>query len=129
MTTPPTRTVLIVDDHPVFRGDARELLEAAGYEVVGEAADAGEAVAAARRLEPDVLLLDVQLPDLDGFAVARELALDSRPPRIVLVSSREGSDYGSQLRTSPAVGFIHKPELSRARLAELIGPPTHRADG
>ena len=128
MTTT-TRTVLIVDDHPVFRGDARELLETAGYEVVGEAADAGEAVAAARRLKPDVLLLDVQLPDRDGFAVALELSLDSHPARIVLVSSREGSDYGSRLLTSPAVGFIHKPELSRARLVELIGPPTARGDG
>jgi DNA-binding NarL/FixJ family response regulator len=120
-------SILIVDDHRVFRMDARELLEAAGYEVVGEADDAASGVAEARRLEPDVLLLDVQLPDQDGFAVARTLSADEHPPQIVMVSSREAADYGSQLRTSPAVGFIHKPELSRDRLAALIGPPTEHA--
>jgi DNA-binding NarL/FixJ family response regulator len=121
--------VLIVDDHSVFRSAARELLEAVGYDVVGEAEDAAQGVSEARRLEPDALLLDVQLPDLDGFAVARQLAADPHAPRIVMVSSREASDYGSQLLRSPAVGFIHKPELSRDRLVALIGPPEGQADG
>lgn len=122
-------SVLIVDDHRIFRTDARELLEAAGYEVVGEAGDGATGVEAARRLAPDVLLLDVQLPDQDGFAVARTVARGEHAPQIVMVSSREASDYGSRLRTSPAVGFIHKPELSRDRLAALIGPPTGHNHG
>jgi DNA-binding NarL/FixJ family response regulator len=116
-------SVLIVDDHAVFRGDARELLEVAGYRVVGEASDGAQAVTMARRLQPDVVLLDVQLPDRDGFAIAEELAVLPSPPRVVLISSRQAADYGSRLRTAHVVGFIHKPELSRARIEELVGTP------
>jgi DNA-binding NarL/FixJ family response regulator len=115
--------VLIVDDHAIFRADARELLETAGYDVVGEAEDAAAAIAETRRLTPDVVLLDVQLPDRDGFAAAEEIATQPDPPRIVFISSRQASDYGSRLRSSAAIGFIHKPDLSRALIAEIIGPP------
>lgn len=115
-------SVLIVDDHDVFRADARALLEAAGYAVVGEADDATSAVAETRRLEPDIVLLDIQLPDRDGFDVASELAGQTHPPQVVLISSREAIDYGSRLQTTTATGFIHKPDLSRARLQELVGP-------
>jgi DNA-binding NarL/FixJ family response regulator len=115
--------ILIVDDHALFRSDARDLLEAAGYTVVGEAGDGAEAMLAARRLEPDVVLLDVQLPDRDGFAVAEELAAQPDPPQVVLISSREAADYGSRLQTAQAAGFIHKPDLSRARVEDLVGPP------
>ena len=117
-------TVLIVDDHAVFRADARALLEAAGYTVVGEAEDGARGVVAANALNPDVVLLDVQLPDRDGFAVARQLAAQPRAPRVVLISSRRLEDYGSRLRETVAAGFIYKPELSRARLEELVGPPS-----
>lgn len=115
--------VLIVDDHAVFRTRARLLLEAAGYEVVGEADDGAGAIAETRRLHPDVLLLDVQLPDRDGFAVAAELASQSHAPQIVLISTREATDYGSQLEQTVASGFIHKLELSRSRLEQLVGAP------
>lgn len=108
-------SVLIVDDHPTFRASARLLLSAEGYDVVGEAADGASAVEAARALRPDVVLLDVQLPDMDGFAVAR--AIDSR---VVLVSSRDESDYGPLVAQSGALGFIPKGELSGSRLAELL---------
>src|SRR5437763_6772896 len=89
-------TVLIVDDHPSFRSTARALLEAEGYVVVGEADDGASAVAAASELRPDVVLLDVQLPDFDGFEVAQRLRSSSNGavPRIVLTSSRDGSDFG-----------------------------------
>ena len=72
-------TVVIIDDHPSFRASARAILEAEGFEVVGEAADGSSGIAAARMLAPDVILLDVQLPDMDGFAVCRELRSQRRP--------------------------------------------------
>jgi len=119
-------SVLIVDDHAVFRSRARALLEAAGYDVVGEAADAVGAIAATQRLDPDVVLLDVQLPDRDGFSVAAEIGARSDAPAIVLISSREAADYGDRLGRARARGFIHKPDLSRATLEALVGAPAER---
>ena len=112
--------ILIVDDHAGFRTQARMLLEASGYVVVGEAADAASAVEAVNELDPDVILLDVQLPDHDGFWVTEHLPEDKRP-RVVMISTREAADYGSRLAGKPFVSFIHKPELSRSRLEEALG--------
>jgi len=112
--------VLIVDDHPGFRATARRLLESEGYAVVGEAADGAGALAAVRELEPEIVLLDVQLPDLDGFAVASRLTADGSRAAIVLVSSRDGDDYGSLASDSGARGFIAKSDLSGAALEELL---------
>ncbi len=114
-------SVLIVDDHPSFRASARRMLEASGYAVVGEAADGEAAIAAAGALDPDLVLLDVQLPDLDGFEVAGRIAALGKGPAIVLTSSREGSDFGAAIAESPARGFIAKSELSSESLAELAG--------
>ena len=116
-------TVLIVDDHPSFRATARALLEAEGYEVVGEAEDGASALAAAASLRPDVVLLDVQLPDLDGFQVAARLSAGSNGcgPAVVLTSSRDGSDFGPLVAESGARGFVAKAELSGAALAALLG--------
>jgi DNA-binding NarL/FixJ family response regulator len=113
-------TVLIVDDHDGFRESARALLETEGFTVVGDAADGTAAVAAARRLRPDVVLLDVQLPDLDGFAVAGLLAALDEPPRVVLISSRDAAAYGPRFDTAPVCGFLAKRELSGASLAALV---------
>lgn len=117
-----TRTVLIVDDHPSFRASARRLLEADGYDVVGEAEDGAAALAAARRLRPDVVLLDVQLPDMDGFAVAARMQeeLGVGRPTIVLTSSRDPCDYDGLIDQSPAAGFVPKSELSGEALAALL---------
>src|SRR5262249_61907301 len=82
------RTVLVVDDHPSFRATARAPLEAEGFSVIGEAADGEEALAKTVELDPDLVLLDIQLPDLDGFEVARRLEANGASPAIVLVSSR-----------------------------------------
>jgi DNA-binding NarL/FixJ family response regulator len=117
-------TVLVVDDHPSFLRAARVLLEASGYEVVGQAADGATALDQANLLRPDVVLLDVQLPDLDGFEVARRLRSTDVPPVVVLVSTREGAEYGAQLPCPHAQGFIVKSELSGARLASVINAPT-----
>ena len=113
-------SVLIVDDHPSFRAIAARLLEAAGFKVVGEAPDGCEAIAAARRLKPDLVLLDVQLPDLDGFEVAARLADSGLASVVVLTSSRDAADYAPLLKRSPARAFIPKAELSRAALGDLV---------
>jgi DNA-binding NarL/FixJ family response regulator len=116
-----TCTVLIVDDHPSFRATARALLEAEGFAVVGEATTGGEALAKAAELAPEVVLLDVQLPDLDGFEVAARLAAaNGSAPLVVLVSSRDASDYGSLIAESGARGFIAKGDLSGAAVRALL---------
>ena len=113
-------TVLIVDDHPSFRASARAILEADGFTVVGEAADGAGALAAVERLHPDVLLLDVQLPDMDGFAVSARLDETLEAPAVVLVSSRDAADYGTLITQSSARGFIAKAELSGEAVASLL---------
>ena len=114
------RSVLIVDDHEAFRAGARALLEADGFVVVGEAADGRAAIEAMGRLRPEVVLLDVQLPDIDGFAVAERLAAAADPPAVILISTRSGHAYRRRLAASPARGFIAKAELSGACLAALV---------
>jgi DNA-binding NarL/FixJ family response regulator len=114
------KTVLIVDDHPSFRASARYMLEADGYEVVGEATDGTSAINAARELRPDVVLLDIRLPDVDGFRVAEQLAANGAAPAIVLTSSRDRSDFGSEIDAGPAHGFIPKSELSAEAITFLI---------
>jgi DNA-binding NarL/FixJ family response regulator len=113
-------TVLIVDDHADFRESARALLESDGFEVVGEAADGKQALIEAERLRPEVVLLDIQLPDEDGFAVARRLAACVGAPAVVLISSREAAAYGPRLDATPARGFIAKRSLSGEALAAML---------
>jgi DNA-binding NarL/FixJ family response regulator len=115
------RTVLIVDDHPSFRSTARALLAAEGFEVVGEAEDGASAIAAAQRLHPEVVLLDVQLPDMDGFAVADRIAgQNGDGPAIVLTSSRDAADFGPLVERSGATAFVPKGELSGAALRSVL---------
>ncbi len=110
-----------MDDHPGFRSAARALLEADGFAVVGEAADGESALAAVQRLHPGLVLLDIQLPDLDGFVVAERLATSSEPaPAVVLVSSRAERSYRRRLKDTPALGFVAKSELSGAVLSALL---------
>jgi DNA-binding NarL/FixJ family response regulator len=115
------RRVLIVDDHASFRRGARTLLDSEGFEVVGEAADGGSAVALAAELEPDLVLLDIQLPDSDGFVVAERLLAADPHLRIVLVSSRDRSSYGQLIEESGAIGFVEKGDLSGTVLDGLLG--------
>lgn len=98
---------------------ARRMLEDGGFDVVAEAADAAGALAAVRDLGPELVLLDIQLPDLDGFAVADALAGGAAPPIVILTSSRDAADYGSRLVHSPARGFVPKADLSGSAVAEL----------
>jgi len=114
------QTVLIVDDHPSFRSSARRLLEDAGYDVVGEAPDGASALAAARELRPAIVLLDVHLPDIDGFEVALRLTGDPDPPAVVLTSIHDHRDFAGMIARSGARGFLPKSELSAAALAEVL---------
>ena len=117
--SPVTYTDLIVDDHPSFRASARAILEADGFTVVGEAADGTTALAELRRLRPDVVLLDVQLPDMTGFDVCVECG-DLDTTSVVLVSSRDATDYGSLIESSGARGFVPKAELSGEAIVSLL---------
>jgi DNA-binding NarL/FixJ family response regulator len=109
---------VIVDDHAAFRASARRLLEVAGYDVVGEAADGATALRLARELEPELVLLDIALPEMSGFDVAAELA--GTHSKVILISSRNRSDFSRRIRRSGAVGFLSKDELSGEALAELV---------
>ncbi|HKD32061.1 MAG TPA: response regulator transcription factor [Gaiellaceae bacterium] len=111
-------TVVIVDDHQSFRASARTLLELEGFKVVGEAADGHSGLRIARELQPELVLLDVALPDTSGFEVAARLA--GGPSKVVLTSSRAQHDLGSRVRSSGALGFVPKDRLSGHALTELL---------
>jgi CheY-like chemotaxis protein len=123
MTTPagPRPRVLIVDDHAEFLASASDLLEDGGFEVVGIAGDGASALAEALRLRPTLVVLDVHLPDLDGFAVAERLAALTPAPGVVLVSSRPAGSFGSRLDACPALGFVDKAWLDGPALMRLLG--------
>jgi DNA-binding NarL/FixJ family response regulator len=114
------RTVLIVDDHAAFRSLARAVLEADGYDVIGEAADGGAGIDAARTLRPDVVLLDVRLPDMDGFAVAGRLTANASGQAVVVTSSSEDPLYPGRAHSSGARGFIAKHDVCGAALDRLL---------
>jgi len=114
--------MLIVDDHAGYRRQARAMFTSGGYEVVGEAEDVASGVRAAAELRPAVVLLDVQLPDGDGFEAAGRMLGADVPPAVVLISSRDAADYGGRIRASGARGFISKGDLSVSALDRLLGP-------
>ena len=116
-------TVVIVDDHYGFRRMARRMLEDAGFEVVGEAGDGETALSVVALLGPQVVLLDIQLPGLDGFMVAQRLADSGSEAVVILTSSRSAADFGTRLDRAPAIGFIAKAELSGPAVARLMGTP------
>ena len=115
--------VLVVDDHASYRSIVRRILVADGFTVVGEASGGIEAIRASGDLCPDLVLLDVQLPDMDGFEVARSLARQIGPPVVVLVSSRSRADYGSRIEECGARGFIAKSALTGEAVRRLLPEP------
>jgi DNA-binding NarL/FixJ family response regulator len=115
-------TVLIVDDHSGYRAAARTVLEADGFEVVGEAATGLEGVSEAARLRPHIVLLDIGLPDIDGVEVAHRItaaAADGKAPAVVLISSRDGIGCETIFANCGARGFIPKAELSGDAITAL----------
>ena len=115
------RTILIVDDHTAFRRTARALLEADGYDVVGEAPDGRAGLHAALDLKPDVVLLDVRLPDMDGFAVALRLAAGNGGPAVIVTSSSDDPLYPARAARSGARGFVAKHDVCGAALDRVLG--------
>jgi DNA-binding NarL/FixJ family response regulator len=111
------QTVLIVDDHAGFRYAARAILEAEGYDVVAESATGIEALEAVGRYRPDLVLLDICLPDISGLDVAARMTTADRSLAVVLTSSRDACDYPRHLERSGARGFIPKDEISGAAVA------------
>jgi DNA-binding NarL/FixJ family response regulator len=112
--------VLIVDDNAGFRSAARAVLEAGGYRVVAEASTGASALALAAETQPDVILLDIGLPDMDGFIVCRRLPAVSPSSAIVLCSVRDADHYGEALAQSAAAGFLPKSRLSAAELTRVV---------
>jgi DNA-binding NarL/FixJ family response regulator len=112
-------TVLIVDDHAAFRTLARQLLQADGYDVIGEANDGRTGLDAAGSLQPDVVLLDVRLPDMDGFQVACDLA-DCCSAAVVVTSSSDDPLYPERATSSGARGFVAKHDVCGAALDRLL---------
>lgn len=112
--------MLVVDDHPSFRGCARRLLVSEGFDVVGEAENGAAALTLAVELSPDLVLLDVQLSDSDGFEIAARLLAKIPKLKIVLVSSRDRCSYGKAVEKSGVAGFVSKAELSAAALERLL---------
>jgi len=114
------RSVLVVDDHPGFRSFLSVYLTACGYSVVGEAADGAAALREAARLSPDVVLLDVHLPDHDGFEIARRLADRPSRPAVIMISSRDDPAYAVRAIASATCGFVAKSRLSRESLERML---------
>ena len=110
-------SVLIVDDHGAFRASAHTLLELDGFDVVGEAADGASGLDLVRALKPDVVLLDIALPDMSGFDIAEQLTPGTN---VVLTSSRQSADFGKRVQRSGALGFIPKDQLSGEALRQLL---------
>jgi DNA-binding NarL/FixJ family response regulator len=115
-----SETVVIVDDNDAFRAFTRALLDGDGYEVIGEAADGAAGLEVVRRMRPDVLLLDVQLPDTNGFVVARQLRGDATATAIVITSTRDASDYGGAVAGCGARGFVAKSEICGEAIRSVL---------
>ena len=116
-------TILIVDDDPRFRIQAGDVLAADGFVVIGEAADGASALEAVKALQPDFVLVDIGLPDVEGFEVARALADTRPPPYVVLTSSRDARAYGRRLTNGHFLGFISKERISGAAIRALVDRP------
>jgi DNA-binding response OmpR family regulator len=114
------RRVLIIDDNTAFRAAARQLLERGGFVVVAEAGDGASGLREAKKNRPDLAVVDVQLPDSDGFEVAEQLCGLESGPHVILVSSLDGADFGALVTGGPALGFIAKAELSASAIEALV---------
>lgn len=116
------KTLLIVDDHDSYRSFLTTMLEGQALTVCGSAEDGETALDAVEELQPDLVLLDIQLPGIDGFAVANRIAKKAKPPAVILTSTRDAEDFGHRLDAAPVLGFVPKHEMSVEALLQLLGP-------
>ena len=121
--------VLIVDDQAAFRSAAREVVAATvGFEVVGEAASGEESVAAARRLHPDLVLMDVRLPGVDGLEASRLIRSEHDEITVFLLSTYDEEEFASRIKGSRAAAFIPKFAFSSDSLASTWGAAIEHPD-
>jgi DNA-binding NarL/FixJ family response regulator len=118
-----SHSILIVDDHEAFRKAVRAVLMAEGFEVLAEAETGETALASARLLRPEIALVDIQLPGVDGFEVAERLAEEPDGPVVILISIREAFEYGGRVEQAPVAGFLPKRLLSGSAIRALLGDP------
>ncbi len=112
--------VLIVDDQRPFREASRMVVELTdGFAVVGEAASGDEAIELAAQLHPDLVLMDVQMPGIDGIETTRRIRALDNPPVVVVMSTHESGDYEAVAVAAGAVGFVPKSQFSFDTLAEM----------
>jgi response regulator NasT len=127
LPAPTTARILTVDDNPIVRADLRLMLEDAGFEVVPDARDGVEAVDLAREHKPDLVLIDLSLPNLDGVEATRRI-LDERDVPVVALTGHSEGDFVQRAVAAGAVGHVLKP-FSRAELVETVsGALADRAD-
>lgn len=117
----PVGTLVVVDDHAGFRQVVRTMMTAAGWQVIGEASTGGAVLEMVMRLAPDLVLLDVVLPDMDGFAVAERLTAAGCASAVVLISGHDRGDFEGRVRAAPVRGFLAKEMISGQALAQLLG--------
>lgn len=129
MPPTPPRRVLVAEDEALIRLDLKEMLEEEGYEVAGEAADGEEAVEMAGRLRPDLVILDVKMPKMDGIAAAERIAGDRVAPVVILTAFSQ-RDLVERAREAGAMAYLVKPfqkkdlvptiEMATSRFAEIV---------
>ena len=113
-------TVLIVDDHEGYRSFLASMLESEDLTVCGVARDGESALDAVLAAMPDLVVLDVHLPGIDGFEVAQRISTYPRRPAVILISTRDAEDFGTRIATAPVLGFVPKHEMSVGRLQSLL---------
>jgi CheY-like chemotaxis protein len=118
-------TLLIVDDHEGFRSFVASMLDGDEFTVTGIAEDGETALEAVASLRPDLVLLDIQLPGIDGFEVASRISRTPSPPAIVLTSTRDAADFGARLRSAPVLGFVPKHEMAVGAISDLLARTGH----
>jgi CheY-like chemotaxis protein len=114
------RSVLVVDDDASFRELAIGLLRSWGHDVVGEAGSVAEAVTRVNELHPDTVVVDVGLPDGDGFELTARMRQMPRRPRILLISSDSDAATDAEARSAGAIGFVGKSEMPGAQFRRML---------
>lgn len=101
--------IVIVDDEPIIRLDVKDILLSAGYEVVGQASDGFEAIRICDELKPDLVIMDIKMPLLDGLTAAKKIVANKSASGIILLTAYSDEQYVSKAKTFGALGYLIKP--------------------